>query len=57
MSTGIIILIILVALAVIVGNLFMLRDSASMKMPSLKDLEDNNQNKPNTKSEEQSNGE
>lgn len=49
MSTGWIITIIVIALAVILSNIMLLKKTAHMKMPSLKDLEPPQDSKDNSK--------
>ncbi len=53
MSTGWIITIIVIALAAILGNIMLLKKTAHVKMPSLKDLEppQDPKDNPNSKNE------
>ena len=44
MSTLMIVVIIAIVMGIIIGNIMILKDTASTKLPSLKDKTDNNKN-------------
>lgn len=52
MSTGWIIAIIVLALGIIVSNIMLVKKTAKMKMPSLKDLEQEKKENENAKDKE-----
>ena len=54
MSTGWIIVIIVVVLAIILSNIMLLKQTANMKMPSLKELEPSNETDQDGKEQSES---